>query len=101
MEHSGTDKNPSRFEAVDGIEAEYGDSLRTVSNRDLLRHFIARSNEELVGILERPNGWHRDTATRLLCERHDDGIVPSLVTVLNSDDPRKRAFTHSGALDGL
>jgi putative heme-binding domain-containing protein len=33
---------------------------------------------ELVATLEHPNGWHRDTAARLLYERQDKRIVPSL-----------------------
>lgn len=34
---------------------------------------------ELVALLEHPNGWHRDTAARLLCERQDKTAVPALV----------------------
>jgi mono/diheme cytochrome c family protein/glucose/arabinose dehydrogenase len=37
----------------------------------------ARS-EELVKSLSHPNGWWRDTAQRLLVERNDSGVVPSL-----------------------
>jgi len=59
------------------------------------------SNEELVGLLEHPNGWHRDTATRLLWERHDDGIVPSLVTILNSSRSSHARLHALRALDGL
>ncbi|RFC45275.1 MAG: Glucose/arabinose dehydrogenase, beta-propeller fold [Verrucomicrobia bacterium] len=33
---------------------------------------------ELVGLLEHPNGWHRDTAHRLLFERQDLSVVPAL-----------------------
>ena len=33
---------------------------------------------ELVKLLENPNGWHRDTAARLLYERHDAAAVPLL-----------------------
>ncbi len=33
---------------------------------------------ELVGTLEHSNGWHRDTAQRLLCERQDRTAVPAL-----------------------
>ena len=37
---------------------------------------------ELVATLEHPNGWHRDTAARLLYERQDSGAVPLLVNLL-------------------
>jgi putative membrane-bound dehydrogenase-like protein len=36
------------------------------------------STAELVKILEHPNGWHRDTAARLLYERQDKSVVPQL-----------------------
>ena len=40
------------------------------------------SLEELVATLEHPNGWHRDTAARLLYERNDRAAVPALATLL-------------------
>ena len=33
---------------------------------------------ELVALLDHPNGWHRDTASRLLMEREDRAAVPLL-----------------------
>jgi putative membrane-bound dehydrogenase-like protein len=36
------------------------------------------SSAGLVGLLAHPNGWHRDTAARLLHERQDHTIVPVL-----------------------
>jgi len=36
------------------------------------------SSAELVATLENPNGWHRDTAARLLYERQDKSAVPLL-----------------------
>lgn len=33
---------------------------------------------ELVALLEHPNGWHRDTAARLLYQRQDKAAVPGL-----------------------
>src|SRR5262249_30039223 len=38
----------------------------------------AASTIELVKTLEHPNGWHRDTAARLLCERQDPAALPLL-----------------------
>ncbi len=37
---------------------------------------------ELVATLENPNGWHRDTAARLIYERHDRQAVPGLLNLL-------------------
>jgi len=42
------------------------------------------STAELVGTLENRNGWHRDTASRLLYERQDPAAVPLLVKMLSS-----------------
>jgi putative membrane-bound dehydrogenase-like protein len=42
------------------------------------------SMEELVKLLSHPNGWHRDTAQRLLFERQDKAAVPMLKKVLSN-----------------
>ena len=42
----------------------------------------AASIQELVQNLENPNGWHRDTAHRLLLERQDPAAVPLLKQLL-------------------
>ena len=56
---------------------------------------------ELVRILEHPNGWHRDTAARLLCERQDKSIVRQL-QLLSEDSKSEFARLHAlYALDGL
>ena len=39
------------------------------------------SVEQLVRTLEHPNGWHRDTAARLLFERQDRSAVPLLASL--------------------
>jgi putative membrane-bound dehydrogenase-like protein len=36
---------------------------------------------ELVALLEHPNGWHRDTASRLLYQRQDRSAIASLETL--------------------
>lgn len=57
---------------------------------------------ELVAMLGHPNGWHRDTAQRLLCERQDKAAVPLLAKVLMNDDAGALAKLHAlGTLDGL
>jgi putative membrane-bound dehydrogenase-like protein len=59
------------------------------------------STAELVATLESPNGWHRDTAARLLYERQDKKAAPllmKLMTESKSDLARMHALH---ALDGL
>jgi putative membrane-bound dehydrogenase-like protein len=58
------------------------------------------STKELVATLEHPNGWHRDTAARLLYERQDPAAVPLLLNLL-SKSPSALARMHAlYALDG-
>src|SRR5213596_1905623 len=42
------------------------------------------STKELVATLEHANGWHRDTAARLLYERQDKTAVPALKRLCSS-----------------
>ena len=42
------------------------------------------STEELVKTLAHPNGWHRDTAARLLYERQDKAAVPLLEKLMET-----------------
>jgi putative membrane-bound dehydrogenase-like protein len=42
------------------------------------------STEELVQTLGHPNGWHRDTAQRLLYERQDKAAVPLLTAFIRN-----------------
>jgi putative membrane-bound dehydrogenase-like protein len=47
--------------------------------------------KELVGLLEHPNGWHRETAHRLLHERRDRAALgPLQRLVRGSKEPRAR-----------
>lgn len=59
------------------------------------------SIKELVATLENPNGWHRDTAARLLFERQDkSAIAPLKMLVRKSKSPLGRMHAlHS--LQGL
>ena len=58
------------------------------------------STRELVALLEHPNGWHRDTAARLLFQRQDPQAVPGLESLLaKSKSPIGRIRALS-ALDG-
>ncbi len=58
------------------------------------------STEELVQTLGHPNGWHRDTAQRLLFERKDKAAVPMLEKVLSGDNALAKLHA-LGALRGL
>jgi putative heme-binding domain-containing protein len=42
------------------------------------------SSAELVALLEHPNGWHRDTASRLLYQRQDSSVSEALRTLARS-----------------
>jgi putative membrane-bound dehydrogenase-like protein len=52
------------------------------------------SSRELVEMLERPNGWHRDTAARLLYERQDPAAVSALKK-LQTYSPAARTRMHA------
>jgi putative membrane-bound dehydrogenase-like protein len=59
------------------------------------------STEDLVTTLEHANGWHRDTASRLLYERQDKSAVPLLAKLLR-DSKAPLAKHHAlGVLEGL
>ena len=61
----------------------------------------AASTKELVKLLEHANGWHRETAARLLFERQDASATPGLVELLQkSPSPLARIHAMHG-LDGL
>jgi len=56
---------------------------------------------ELVTTLEHSNGWHRDTAARLLYERQDKAAVPGLKTLCRSSKSPLGRMHALCALDGL
>lgn len=58
------------------------------------------STEELVVMLGHPNGWHRDTAQRLLYERQDKAAVPLLEQVLSGDNALAKLHA-LGVLNGM
>jgi len=56
---------------------------------------------ELVALLAHPNGWHRDTASRLLYEREDQAAIPLLEETVRRS-PSAWARAHAlGALEGF
>jgi putative membrane-bound dehydrogenase-like protein len=56
---------------------------------------------QLVQNLENPNGWHRDTAHRLLVERQDPAAVPLLKAVLATSDVPQARIHALWVLQGL
>lgn len=59
------------------------------------------STAELVALLEHPNGWHRDTASRLLYQRQDRGAVPRLKKLCTESKSPLGRLHALYALDGL
>jgi putative membrane-bound dehydrogenase-like protein len=60
------------------------------------------STEDLVKLLSHPNGWHRDTAQRLLFERQDKAAVPMLEKVLsNGGIPAPKEGTEMSPIPAL
>jgi putative heme-binding domain-containing protein len=56
---------------------------------------------ELVKLLEHPNGWHRDTASRLLYQKQDASAVPLLRAFLKTTKSGLGVVHALYALDGL
>jgi putative membrane-bound dehydrogenase-like protein len=59
------------------------------------------STSELVATLEHSNGWHRDTAARLLYERQDKAAVAGLKTICRGSKSALGRMHSLCALDGL
>jgi putative heme-binding domain-containing protein len=59
------------------------------------------SLKDLVATLEHDNGWHRDTAARLLFERKDKAAVPLLVKLIEKSKSPLARMHALHALDGL
>lgn len=59
------------------------------------------STAELVGFLEHPNGWHRDTAARLLYQRQDASAVTDLRKLATGSKSPLARMHALYALDGL
>ncbi|MEZ5354439.1 MAG: c-type cytochrome [Bryobacteraceae bacterium] len=51
------------------------------TQRGLTVNLGALSSMELAGLLEHDNGWHRETAHRLLLERQDKTVAPRLIEI--------------------
>jgi putative membrane-bound dehydrogenase-like protein len=58
------------------------------------------SSEELVRTLAHSNGWHRDTAQRILHERQDRSVIPLLENLVRSGSGVSKLHA-LGVLEGL
>lgn len=56
---------------------------------------------ELVALLEHPNSWHRETASRLIFERQDLSAIDSLRALLRESKSSLAHFHAIGCLEGL
>ena len=59
------------------------------------------STADIVKTLEHPNGWHRDTAARLLYEKQDKSAIPLLEKLVNESTLAVAKLHGLGALEGL
>ena len=69
--------------------------------RPALPRLSTETTAELVKLLEHPNGWHRDTTSRLLYQRQDASAIPHLIKLAKeSRSPLGRVHALY-ALDGM
>lgn len=61
----------------------------------------AFSTTELVALLEHPNGWHRDTASRLIYQRQDWQAVAALRKLARNSESAVGRMTAMHSLRGL
>ncbi|MDB6155314.1 MAG: Cytochrome c, partial [Chthoniobacteraceae bacterium] len=66
-----------------------------------LARLAAASNDELVRTLSHSNGWHRDTAARLLIERSDRSIAPAVMEMLKASPSALGRLHALRVLDGI
>ena len=67
----------------------------------VLPKFSEATTTELVSLLEHRNGWHRDTASRLLYERQDQSASESLKKLATESQFPVARMTAMYSLDGL
>lgn len=74
---------------------------KPLRQRDLKPKLGAATMPELVQLLESTNGWHRQTAQRLLLERQDASAVPLLVKLAQESKFPQARLHALCALEGL
>ena len=71
------------------------------AKRNLKPNLSKATTEELVKLLEHPNGWHRTTAQRLLIERQDKAAVAALKELAEKSPSATGRLHALWALTGL
>ncbi|MBS1810793.1 MAG: hypothetical protein JST84_21695 [Acidobacteria bacterium] len=71
------------------------------TTRNLKPNLSKATTEELVKLLEHPNGWHRTTAQRLLLERQDKAAVLFLKQMAEQSQSASTRVKAMWALEGL
>jgi len=74
---------------------------KPLRQRDLKPRLGAASTTELVQLLESTNGWHRQTAQRLLLERQDASAVPLLARLVQESTFPQARLHALWMLEGL
>jgi putative membrane-bound dehydrogenase-like protein len=105
IEHPQFVRDEQARKSVDWREgSDRGRIWRIKPKNSQLRHWPklgALTNHELASLLEHPNGWHRDTARRLLIERRGHEAADTLVKIaLQSALPQARVHAMR-TLDGI
>jgi putative membrane-bound dehydrogenase-like protein len=74
---------------------------KPLQQRDLKPKLGAATTPELVQLLESTNGWHRQTAQRLLLERQDATAIPLLTKLAEGSTIPQTRLHALWALEGL
>ncbi|MFN7344094.1 MAG: PVC-type heme-binding CxxCH protein [bacterium] len=87
--NNGNDRGRIYRIVPDRLAASYQSDVSDTSDKSdkKLRRVVnlhIASTEDLVKTLSHPNGWHRDTAQRLLFERQDKAAVPLLEKLISN-----------------
>jgi mono/diheme cytochrome c family protein/glucose/arabinose dehydrogenase len=75
--------------------------MHETTTRDTTVPLRNATTADLVKALSHPNGWWRDTAHRLLVERHDTSVVPALAALASATGDWKIRLHALWTLDGL
>ncbi|CAE7333362.1 unnamed protein product [Symbiodinium sp. CCMP2456] len=68
---------------------------------EMIKKLSGLSSTELVGLLNHPNSWQRETAARLIYERQDVTAAPALIDLLEKDVTAEAKLLALYALEGL
>ncbi len=71
------------------------------TKRDRKPSLTKAAPDALVKLLSHPNGWHRDTAQRLLVERREKSVAPSLKQLAVSHADYRTRLHALWTLDGI